>query len=278
MSSPPAVTRAAAAPVRSALTSTAIADVLAGPSRPARVLGASPAAVYLAVEGGDPIADVVAIVASWAVRLPVAMTVSGGAPAVGDGAAVRVGGGGVDLGDLWLRPGRWVDPRPALPGPLVPARLVEAERRLAALPAAATGLGQVSVATVAEGMARGDSRPALALLGGGPGLTPAGDDLVAGAIAALALLGGLDESACGAVLARAPLATTSLSAALLRCAARGQVPPQVAVLLLSLCGRGAVEPALARLLEVGATSGAALALGLCAGARTHLRIPMEATR
>jgi hypothetical protein len=270
MSSLPAVTRGAAGPVRSAVTSTAIAAVLAAPPRPARVLGASPAAVYLAVDGGDPIADVVAVVASWAVRLPVAMTVAGRAPAIGDPAAVRVGGGCVDLGDLRLRPGRWVDPRPALPGPLVPDRLVAAERLLAGIPAAATGLGHVSVAIVAEGLARGDAGSALALLGLGPGLTPAGDDLVAGTIAALALLGRLDETAAGAVLARAAVATTSLSAALLRCAVRGQVPPQAAALLGALCGRGAVEPALTGLLDVGATSGAALALGLCAGARQGL--------
>jgi hypothetical protein len=249
--------------VDEAVASTAIAAALTAAPRPARVLGASPAAIYLGVEGGGATLEVVAVVAAWAVRLPVAIAVSGRAPAIVDPGAVRVGGGGVDLGGWWVRPARWLDPRPRLPGPVVGSRLAEAEARLA-------GPAAHPAATVAAGLAHGDAGPALGLLGRGPGLTPAGDDVVAGAAAALALLGRLDGEAADSVLAHAGGATTAISAALLRCAVRGQVVPQAAALLLGLCGRGAVEPALHGLLAVGDTSGAALALGLCAGARVAL--------
>jgi hypothetical protein len=242
------------------VASTAIAAALTAPPRPARVLGASPAALYLGIEGEGAEPEVVAVVAAWAVHLPVAIAVPGRAPAVVDAGAVRVGGGGVDVGGSWVRPARWLDPRPCLPGGVVGPRLAEAEARLA-------GLATHPAASVAAGLAGGDPGPALEQLGRGPGLTPAGDDVVAGAAAALALLGGLDAAAATAVLAEAGRATTALSAALLRCAVRGQVVPQAAGLLLALCGSGAVEPALRGLLAVGDTSGTALTLGICAGAR-----------
>ncbi len=242
--------------------STAIAAVLAAPARPATVLGASVTAAYLAVDG----VEVIAVVGAGGVRLPVALAVAGEVPAVGPPGSVRVGGGEVDLGGSRLRPSRWFDPQPRLSGPVVPGRVAAAAALLATLPPGATGLGGLPAAAVAAGLAGGDAGPALGQLGRGPGLTPAGDDVIAGALAALALLGAPDPAAVGAVLAAAAGATTLLSAALLRCAARGQVPPQAAGLLGALCGTGAVGPALEALLAVGATSGAALAQGICAAA------------
>jgi hypothetical protein len=244
--------------------STAIAALLAAPARPARLLGASATAAYLAVDG----IEVIAVVATGAVRLPIALVIAGEVPGTGAAAAVRVGGGEVDLGGPRLRPSRWFDPRPRLPGPAAQERIAGAEALLAALPAGAAGLDPAPAAVaVASGLAGGDAGPALALLGRGPGLTPAGDDVVAGALAALALLGAPDPAAVGAVLGAAAEATTLLSAALLRCAARGQVLPQAAELLHALCGGSPTASALDALLAVGATSGAALALGICAGAR-----------
>jgi hypothetical protein len=248
--------------------STAIAAVLAAPARPATVLGASATAAYLAVAG----VDVIAVVGAGSVRLPLALAVAGEVPAVGPPGTVRVGDGEVDLGGPRLRPSRWFDPRPRLAGPVVPGRLAAAAALLATLPSGATGLEAVPAAAVAAGLAGGDAGPALGLLGRGPGLTPAGDDVIAGALAALALLGAPDPGAVGAVLEAAAGATTLLSAALLRCAARGQVPPQAAGLLRALCGGGALGAALEALLAVGGTSGAALAQGICAGARVAAAI------
>jgi hypothetical protein len=254
--------------------STAIAALLAAPARPARLLGASASAAYLAVDG----IEVIAVVAAGAVRLPIALAVAGEVPATGGPEAVRVGGGEVDLGGPRLRPSRWFDPRPRLPGPALREEVTGARAMLAALPSGAAGLDPVAAglagldpmlaaAAVAAGLAGGDAGPALRLLGRGPGLTPAGDDVVAGALAALVLLGAPDPAAVGAVIDAAAGATTLLSAALLRCAARGQVLPQAAELLRALCGGGPVGTALDAVLAVGATSGAALAVGICAGAR-----------
>ena len=251
------------------MASTAIAHVLAAAPRPARVLGASPTAVYLVVEGGEEGPDVVAIVAARAVHLPVAIAVPGQAPAVRDPAAVRVGGGGIDLGGWSLVPARWVDPRPRIAGrPLAGPLDVVAE--LLAVSAETAGVVAHPATAVAEGLRAGDPAPALGLLGQGPGLTPSGDDVVAGAAAALAVLGVLDAAAAAVVVDAARGATTVLSAALLRCAVRGEMVPQAAALLRALCGHGAPAAAHDGLLGVGHTTGAALALGLCAGARSAL--------
>jgi hypothetical protein len=251
------------------VASTAIAAVLAGPPRPARVLGASSTAVYLVVQGVDAAPEVVAIVAERAVHLPLGVAVPGQAPPVRDPGAVLVGGGAIALGRWSLVPARWVDPRPHLPGRPLGPRLEEVEDLLA-VPAETAGVAAHPAIVVADGLRAGDPGPALALLGQGPGLTPAGDDVVAGAAAALAVLERLDAAAADAVVAAARVATTVLSAALLRCAVRGEVVPQAAELLRALCGHASPAAALDRLLGVGHTTGAALALGLCAGVRSAL--------
>lgn len=70
------------------------------------------------------------------------------------------------------------------------------------------------------------------LAGRGPGLTPAGDDLLAGYAAGLTLLHGLEEQAALIVQQATPL-TNSLSATLLLHAGRGEVPEPVHTLLNS---------------------------------------------
>lgn len=97
------------------------------------------------------------------------------------------------------------------------------------------------------------------LAGRGAGLTPDGDDLIAGYAAGLALLHG--RSAEAADLAEATAArTTSLSATLLRHAARGELPEPAHAYL----ERGSEE----ELLAFGHSSGRMLLRGLqLAGAR-----------
>jgi hypothetical protein len=70
------------------------------------------------------------------------------------------------------------------------------------------------------------------LAGRGPGLTPAGDDLLAGYAAGLTLLHGLQDQATRIVREAAPL-TNSLSATLLRHAGRGEVPEPIHDLLIN---------------------------------------------
>lgn len=89
-----------------------------------------------------------------------------------------------------------------------------------------------------------------ALAGRGPGLTPLGDDILVGYLAAAALAG--EDVTLFAE--RAARRTTALSSTLLRLAARGHLPEPAHALL----ERGEIAP----LLRFGATSGKGIAFGL----------------
>ena len=101
-------------------------------------------------------------------------------------------------------------------------------------------------------------------LGRGEGLTPEGDDELAGMLVALHAYGDRAAAArlASAVLTRLdahPNATTAVSAALLRAACDGHAVPQLARFLAEGCATGTA--AHRDLLAVGHTSGAALARG-----------------
>ena len=111
----------------------------------------------------------------------------------------------------------------------------------------------------------------LGLLGRGPGLTPAGDDLLAGLLLGLAGSPGLRDPLAAAVLRHAPARTTWLSAELLRHAVAGHGVPAAVMVADAMAGHGppdALPRALPALLAVGHTSGAALARGLLLAAET----------
>lgn len=93
------------------------------------------------------------------------------------------------------------------------------------------------------------------LLGRGPGLTPLGDDVLAGWLVTRAALGRPDTALTGAVRRRLGV-TTLLSATLIECALHGEALPQLADWLADPC-RDTREA----LLAVGATSGAGLLTG-----------------
>jgi hypothetical protein len=111
----------------------------------------------------------------------------------------------------------------------------------------------------------------LGQLGRGPGLTPAGDDLLAGLLLGLAGSPELRDPLAAAVLRHAPARTTWLSAELLRHAAAGYGVPAAVAVTDAMNGHGpadALTRALPPLLAVGHTSGAALARGLLLAAET----------
>lgn len=93
------------------------------------------------------------------------------------------------------------------------------------------------------------------LLGRGPGLTPLGDDVLAGWFAARHAAGRPDHLLAAALRRRLPV-TTLLSATLLDCALRGEVLPQLGDWL----ARPTPETVEA-LMAVGATSGAGMLAG-----------------
>jgi hypothetical protein len=104
------------------------------------------------------------------------------------------------------------------------------------------------------------------LSGVGPGLTPAGDDVLAGLLLALALTGG-DAGSAWRTIAPALAATTPIARAYLRAAARGEcAEPLARVLDASLRGDGDTAARLApAVAEWGASTGPALLAGFAAG-------------
>ena len=266
-----------------ASASTGIAELLRGPVRAARVLMTAPAAVYLSLPG-DRGGDVVGVLTSDAARLPLGCVLfrpSNGRPLVAlpSGAPAEVGGGRIVVGDLAVSAAAWWNPRPRLPS-LHPALLPEGVRQLRntlygegvphsafCLPGLPTGPGG-PLAALRGAVRRADLdaalRTATRLIGLGPGLTPAGDDVMAGTIAGLVLLGhpAAERFAAG-VYSLAAGRTTELSRALLRHAAGGRVSGEYAAVLHALVGERPLAPAVATLLNTGSTSGRAMALGLC---------------
>lgn len=170
---------------------------------------------------------------------------------------------------------------------LVPARdavgHAELARRLGALDLIADRAGgprggwdavipKLDLAALETALATGDSPAAAAVaarIGGlGPGLTPSGDDLLAGALAMHAWAEAAGHLAEGgplrlAIWSAAAARTTRLGSQLIRAAAAGEVATPLARILSSLFRRvGTFPPDLAPLLAVGETSGADLLAGV----------------
>lgn len=245
-----------------------ILDLISGPVRPVDVLGRFATALYLRLAG----AEVIALLSSDAVRLPIGLmlpTSSHELPLTHLSGRVAVGAGAVYIGSWSCRVSRLVSLR--APAGLTPDRHAceHLHHRLAhcqsanpdlRLPAALPDDGR-SPEMTADLVRR--------LLGVGLGLTPAGDDVLAGLLVGLWSFGQKAEPLRLAVLADLPAGTTDLSAALLRCAIRGESIPQVNQLLRTMSGSGwqaRLDHALYDLVRVGHTSGTALATGVLAAA------------
>jgi uncharacterized protein DUF2877 len=251
-------------PVTPAWASTAVSGLLSGPPRDLLVLASTGPAAYLADPGPGPPAVALALLAEGAVRLPLGVCVGAGSlPEAGTTA--RAGDGAVTAAGRTWRPVRWWDPRPRLDalallryGPGLLGVVHDA-------PAPAFGLALAGALAVAGALAAGDPAPAVGVIGLGPGLTPAADDVIAGALAVLALTGRLDGSVRRAVEGRAATHTTGLSAALLVAAGRGEViPPAARVLSVLAAGApaGRLATAVGGLFSVGHTSGHDLCAGM----------------
>jgi hypothetical protein len=116
---------------------------------------------------------------------------------------------------------------------------------------------------------RGDLDGAVDMLAGlGPGLTPAGDDALAGI---LLVHGAYDRAAAIAAAGRAK--TNDIARAFLAWAARGQSIEPVHR-LLAAADRGQAGAALADLLRFGHSSGSDLAFGLQVGMRQSIATPV----
>jgi hypothetical protein len=251
-------------PVEPAWASTAVGELLSGPPQDLPVLASTGIAAYLVAPAPGAPLVVLALLTGRAVRLPLGVCVAEGR-LPGAGTTVRVGDGLLAAASRAWRPLRWWDPRPRLDarallrhGP----RLITVMRDA---PPEDFGLPLPDAFTVAGALAAGDPAPAVSVIGLGPGLTPAADDVIAGALAALELTGRLDDAVRRAVEERAATHTSGLSAALLTAAGRGEVIPPAARVLALLAGgapAGRIASAVAGLFGVGSTSGHDLCAGL----------------
>jgi len=249
-----------------AVASIAIQPLLTRPTRSGRLLGVSDHAAWIGID------DEVAVVSDReAVRLPNAVELD--LDRIGRWAnrddAVSVGDGIIRVGQLSAVVRRWFDPRPAL-GQCATSYLgTNLEEMRGMTPSLIdAGLHDALARRDVEAIIDGCFR----LLGSGEGLTPEGDDLVAGALASHLLLGratGRDVSYMDQLVQPlgdlARTRTTSFSGALLRHALHGRVATPFADVLRSLTGRGELLTAVQRLLGVGHSSGPALAAGILTG-------------
>jgi hypothetical protein len=224
----------------------------AAPDGPVRVLHRGALAVYVEVAGWC-----VGVLAPGAAKVPCGLRTTG--VAMGDGlaegsGAAYVSGGTLHLGSCALPISRIVGtyvPRVRREVVLKKATPVTVE---ATPPATVAGF---AVSHLPHG--RIDAATAADLLGRGEGLTPLGDDVLAGWLA-LHRAVGLATPEVDEVVRTAPDRTTLLSATLLDCASEGEVLPEYAAWLRALGTDD--EPARVRALQaVGATSGAGLHLG-----------------
>jgi Protein of unknown function (DUF2877) len=242
--------------------STSVAPLLRGPSRRLETVGTTSTAAYFTT--GDPTRPMLCLVTADAVRLPCALVLGPGRPLGAVASTAVVGGGALRSGTLTVHIGRWWrPPRPRGFGPL-PAL---AAALASGVPDPLDRTGRAAVTGLVRALAADEplAGPVSRLLGRGPGLTPVGDDVLAGALVTLAGMGTPVAARLGAaVRAAAPGRTTAVSAALLTHAARGECVPQLAHLLRAARGGDPLDPAIDALLRVGHTSGAGLAHGVLA--------------
>ncbi len=254
-----------------------VAAALAGPSRTVPVVHTGPDATYV-----DLSDTVLGVLSARATVVPCGLrTTERNLPAeVCDAREGVLGGGRLRLGSVEVACTRTVESSvPRRPR----ADLDRLEERLSAtlweLPAVTQRLDAVRAEVGDEalaGLAGGRTHAAGSLLGRGSGLTPVGDDVLCGWLAARVWAGTDVEPVRSLALDLAAHRTTALSATLVACAARGEVLPQFRRVLLALdddgggpAGDGRLRTALTDLVQVGHTSGA----GLLLGADLALRFP-----
>jgi hypothetical protein len=245
-----------------------VRDLISGPDRPVDVLGRFATALYLRLAGGE----VIALLSSDAIQLPIGLilpTSSHEFPLTYLSGSVVVGSEAVHIGSWRCRVSRLISAR--APAVLIPDRHAceHLKHRLAHYQSADPDLLLPNAQPDAAHSPEVAADLVRRLLGVGPGLTPAGDDVLAGLLVGLWSFGQRAEPLRLAVLAGLAACTSDLSAALLRCAVRGESIPQVNQLLRAMSGsawQGRLDHAIYDLVRVGHTSGAALASGVLAAA------------
>lgn len=256
----------AAALQLAAVASVAIRAVLLGPVQRGLLLGVSDHAAWIGVDD-----EVIVLSDQEAVRLPNALELA--VEELGcwiqHDEALSIGGGLIAIGRLAVVPRRWFDPRPVLPP-------IDTESLAGRLKEMEEHSGLESDAELVSALVSHDIEGVLnlcrSMLGKGEGLTPEGDDLLAGAFAAYMLLAPTVDadtewlrSIAEEIADLAGSRTTSFSAALVRHALEGGVAAPFASVLRSLASGTDLLSTTERLLDVGHTSGEFLTRGIMTG-------------
>jgi len=245
--------------VKATLAGLGAKEALAGGGE-GRVIASFPKAVYVSLPGG-----ILVLVSPDVHAGPLYVVLDGPPPKVPPGAAVRADAGHLRTGavDVSLGEARaWVG---SLPSPAALGRgaglLEEVAGELAARSALHADPFRDRAARAHACLDAGDLAGAVALLAGlGPGLTPAGDDALAGLLFVRRILegkGALLDAAAGA-------RTTEIAAAFVSWAARGQAlaPGHDLIAAAANGDRKACAAAAGALARIGETSGADFALGI----------------
>jgi hypothetical protein len=266
-----------------AAAASAVLPVIFGPTRDGVVLGAFANAVVIGVGSADGQDDwppgVVSLLSGSATGVPNGVRVTGTPPFVTDliGEPARVGDGFVLVGNLQVKVVRsWR------------SQIVPITPTVAGVTAVQTAVGSSeigvpadAVRALADALRDGGPNEALGgpvhgLVGLGAGLTPGGDDVLAGLMTALHAGGCVDTARLVADRALDGVRdrTTELSADLLRLAAAGHACLEALAVLRAIhrSDRRPLDRTIDRLLSVGHTSGADLATGMAIGLRYTMAV------
>jgi Protein of unknown function (DUF2877) len=256
-----------------AAMSAAIEAAVSAAPRPVELLGVADMAVYLRVPAAGQPETVVAVLTNDAVRLPCGLVLGFSSAErslrrIGPLSAdpVMVGNGCVQwtsgLGLIVIHAVRsWALPPVPLAGIGWPHGYPQLRAAVADLDIGIDSRLGADLAR-AVGDPSAERQAVLALLGRGPGLTPSGDDVLAGILIGGRAFGVDVGGVAEAVGTHAATRTTALSGQLLRHALAGEAIRELVAVTAALPEAATLAGALGELLRIGHTSGAALAHGL----------------
>ena len=254
--------------------------LIAGPLTTGVVLGSFSQAVIIGLDSA-PGPWALSLLGPLAARVPNGVLLGGGMADSGThrpGDRVTIGGGGIAIGGRRISVVRRWNSRVF--------RVAPGEAEVLALTSAAAaserGVARAALTPRARGLLAGEIAPPIrALVGLGDGLTPGGDDVIAGLLTGLQATGEFPDLAAEVgkiALDRVLDRTTVLSADLLRLAAAGHACVEALGVLRAVHSGHQVPDALHRLLSIGHTSGADLATGLGIGLGMGLRCGRNTSR
>ena len=244
-----------------------LVELVSRPPAPARVVHRGPDAVYLDVGG-----RCVGVLTRGATLVPCGVRTSTSTlPPVAAGSDLLVGDGFVELPGVRVDVVGTVDTRVGRLSPDGVRRAAARARELLTRADARLAVVRRELSGEAlRDLAAAEPASVARLLGAGPGLTPLGDDVLSGWLVTAAATDHAAADGVREAVRAQGSRTTLLSATLLGCAADGEALPEVRDLVHASGGLrpGRVDRAFDRLLSVGGTSGAGLAVG-CLLALTH---------